>query len=322
MTDKTDDNAVTPTPAEDFNGGFLEGIDDAIVDPLDFADKPVVAEVETPKVEDSPKEEPKVEEPPAEPVAATKPEPVTPAVDTAQILELLDKRLPKEPQALQPAPVPAPVVETKKEPEPEKPVLSAEETARLDELQKDWKDVTELMQLQSRVTADAIAKEVAKQVAAQVTALESKFSALEQNMKPVQESVQLSAEERYDAAVKAVHPEIYDPKQSQSFGDELVSWVKSQPAYLRDAYSQAISSTNPQDAIDLINRFKAETGKATPVAEETPPPAPTADAGDKAKKLKLMAQPTSRPTKGAESDDPLDFEGGFKEMAREIQRAG
>jgi hypothetical protein len=303
---ETETSAV---PAEDFNAGFLAGLETTEPDPLDFADKPVVAK-------DEPAVEPVVETP-APVVAVETPAPVTPTpVDTAQIIDMLDKRLPPkvEPAALQPA---APVVaEAPKAPEPAKPVLSDAETERLEELAKGWPDVQEMLQLNSRVVADTVAREVAKAVAG----VQAEFNAFKQSMKPVQDSVQLSAEERFDSTVKAAHPEMYDPKGSDAFADELVDWVKKQPAWMREAAANALQSANPQDSIDLITQFKKDTGKVTEVTEkQTPPPAVT-DKTNKEKRLEQMTKPTSRQTKGAESDDPLDYEGGFKEMAREIAR--
>jgi hypothetical protein len=317
VDDKQDDTVAS------FNEGFLEGIDDT-VDPLDFADKPetppkkeVVAEADEPVEQDETEGEEETPPVVAEKEEPAKEEPKAPLTkDRAdEIYDLLEKRLPKEQPLEQPkAPEPA----AKKEPEPEKPALTEEEVARLKELNTEWKDVSEMVALQLKSVADTISKEVAKQVA------EIKRD-VEQRIQPVQQSVELSAAERYDSAVREVHPEVYDPAASKAFGDELVEWVQKQPKYLQTAYTQAFESPDPQDAIDLITRFKNETGKVKePEGEPEPAAAPvetTAEA-DKNKRLQLLKKPTSRQTKGADGDDPLDFEGGFKEMVREMSRAG
>lgn len=329
MVDKVDDKQKDTVAS--FNEGFLEGID-ATPDPLDFVDKPetppkkeVVAEVDDEETdvvaEQADEEDGSEDETP--PLAAEKPEPVKEAAkppiskDRAdEIYDLLEKRLPKE-QPLEQPKTPEPAA--KKEPEPEKPALTDEEVARLKELNTEWKDVSEMVALQLKSVADTISKEVARQVA------EIKRD-VEQRIQPVQQSVELSAAERYDSAVREVHPEVYDPKMSKAFGDELVDWVQKQPTYLRNAYAQAFDSADPQDAIDLISRFKTETGKVVEESTGEPAapaaPAETSAEADKNKRLQLLKKPTSRQTKGAESDDPLDFEGGFKEMVREMSRAG
>lgn len=311
----TSDKGVEADPLADFAAGFDEGtapVASNDADPLDFDDKPApVAEKE-----EAPEEAPKAEAPKKEePVAKD----VVPQDEAAKIYDMLDRRLPKE-QPLVEDKKPTPKEEPKAE--PEKPALTADETARLKELSSEWKDVSEMFALQAKQMSDAVSKEVARQVAE----IKREFSA---TLQPIQQDVQMSAADRYDTAVKAQHPEVYDKTQSEAFGNELVDWVKSQPTYLREAYAQAFNSPDPQDAIDLITRFKKDTGKESsgttseqPV--ETPAvPAKTAPKDDsRDKKLRQMAQPMSRQTKGAEGDDPLDFEGGFKEMVRQMERTG
>lgn len=327
------DNQNTDDTVANFNAGFLEGIGDGEPDPLDFADKPETPpkkEVKEEAAEEADNEPPETdhagegeegdETPPlaAEDKPAEKPaKPPLTKDQTQDIYDMLDKRLPKEQPLEQPKPAEKP--EAKKEPEPEKPALTEEEVARLKELNGEWKDVSEMVALQLKSVSDTISKEVAKQV----SAIKQEF---EQRLQPVQQSVEMTALDRYDAAVKEVHPEVYDKEMSKAFGDELVEWVQKQPAYLRNAYAEAFGSPDPQDAIDLITRFKNETGKVAEESkgepEEPAAPAETASKADKDNRLKLMKKPTSRQTKGAESDDPLDFEGGFKEMVREMSRAG
>jgi len=318
MVDKVEDTD-NKNPAENFNEGFLEGISDSDVtdvDPLDFADKPESAPVVKAVVEDEQEDvDAEGEEDAPAPVAEKEEKPKPVKDHTAEIVEMLDKRLPKE-SPLQPAPA---AVEQKKEPEPVKPALTDEETNRLKELSGEWKDVNEMVALQMKTVADTVAKEVARQVADIKKDFESR-------LQPVQQSVELSAAERYDRAVKEFHPEVYDKTQSKAFGDELVQWVNKQPNYLQQAYLQAFDSQDPQDAIDLITRFKSETGKdkqehGESQTETSESSTEKVSDEDKSKRLRLMKKPTSRQTKGAESDDPLDFEGGFKEMVREQQRA-
>ena len=317
MPDQVADKEV-PTPIEDFNAGFTEGMADTVlpdVDPLDFDDKPVPETVdEVEEVEGDPGEGTKGEvTEKEEPTSVVVPEP---AKDyAAEVAAMLDKRLPKE----QPLEQPKAPVKAEKEPEPEKAALTDEETTRLKELSGEWGDVSEMLALQLKTVSKSISQEVAKQIA------DARKEFADQ-LQPVQRSVETSAAQRYDAAVQEKHPEVYDKVHSKVFGDELVAWVNGQPDYLRDAYAQAFSSENPEDAIDLITRFKAETGKVVESTEEASletadSPADTDTKSSKSKRLKLMAAPTSRQTKVTDGDDPSDFEGGFNEIARQLARA-
>lgn len=312
-------------PLAELTAGFNEGLENSSrpeEDPLDFS-KPdsdatpepdksdettakdggdTPAAEETPAKEDTPAEPPVTEAPKAEPPKAA----VVPQDEADKLYKLLDQRLPAQPEP------------KAKEPEPEKPVLSEEEATRLKELTNDYKDVTELFQLQSKQMAAVISKEVARQVAQ----IKSEF---EQQLQPVQSSVQRTAAQQYDDVVKSAHPEVYDAEKSKEFGDALVDWVKNQPAYLRDAYVQAFQSPDAQDAVDLITRFKNETGRAAEAQAEAPASTPVASKSqdtERDKKLRQMVQPDSRQTKVSDSKDPLDFEGGFNEMVREMNRAG
>jgi hypothetical protein len=287
----------TASALDDFAAGFSEGMEDSTSS--QSFDAAPESKPESQESTDAPEvAETSVDEPTPEPEA--EPEPEKPAAGISDLMNLLDQRLPKPAEKVEQA-----------EPEPAaakvEPLFTPEQEARLEELRSNWSEVNELLELQSKAQSDVIAKQVAEQVAAIKREMEAKI-------RPVEQVAAQTAQDKYNDIVKSVHPEVFDPKVGQQLGKDLVGWIESQPGYLKQAYIAAYNSTDPQDAIDLLARFKKESGKYT--ASKAPAPVDEV----KQQRLKKMQQPASRPSSASEAADPSDFDGGFKEMAQALDQ--
>lgn len=184
---------------------------------------------------------------------------------------------------------------------PEDPAAS-EDAEQLAAIRKDWPEIDRLLQAEIqrvRVEGRAEAQRLVKEA----------VEAVRREMAPVIASTQTMTQNQFMATVTTAHPDF------QQLAHPILRWIDKQPDYLKAAYVQAFHSPNPQDAIDLITRFKSETGRV----RENPTPERKEE---KKEKLKLLKQPGSRRTGVIDSADPLDYEGAFREAAERFDKTG
>lgn len=99
--------------------------------------------------------------------------------------------------------------------------------------------------------------------------------------------------------------------------DKVVEWAGKQPAYLQAAYKHVIEQGTQDEIVDLVNRFRAETGtQATPKAP-APAPKKQAELPATAKKAAASLAPvsTKRSNASGSSVDPADFDSAFATFA-------
>ena len=92
---------------------------------------------------------------------------------------------------------------------------------------------------------------------------------LQQALQPVVQSQQMTAEQAHVAAIKAAHPDVGSIVESK----ELQDWKQAQPSYAQAAIDQVIAGGSTQQVIELLDQFKASTGKtqaAAPVPARPP----------------------------------------------------
>lgn len=118
------------------------------------------------------------------------------------------------------------------------------------------------------------------------------------------------------AALLDEHPDALDLTRT----DEFDAWVVTQPRYIRDAVARnANAVTDPQEAADIVQRFKdfKATANAEPAAANTaaPTPAPAATPNKAAARRQAAVRTaTVAPAKAgapAPGGAPGDFEGSF-----------
>lgn len=116
----------------------------------------------------------------------------------------------------------------------------------------------------------ALAQGIAKLVNMRVGEVTAQMRGeLQQALQPVVQSQQMTAEQAHVAAIKAAHPDVGSIVESK----ELQDWKQAQPSYAQAAIDQVIAGGSTQQVIELLDQFKASTGKtqaAAPVPARPP----------------------------------------------------
>jgi len=222
----------------------------------------ISAEAEVPEVEAAPEGEVIEGSAEKEPPATIEPD-----EDISAVFARLYGKTPDAPAPAEPA---APAKAEAEAPNEREEKLAA--------LRKDWPEVDELLQAElARVRAE---------VTAQLQAQMQDFrSTVQKDMEPVLTSAHTAAQDRLMAEVRAAHADF------DTVLEPLVRWVDKQPPYLKPAYLAAMQSSNAGDAIDLIARFKRETGRDE---ASTAQPTQPVNQPQNDRKLRLLKQPGSR----------------------------
>jgi len=192
----------------------------------------------------------------------------------------------------------------------ELPLYNADEQALLTKYQEDWPDVSKAEALMRRAEYKDLVGYIFQQVRAELA--------------PLQDFVSTQAPRtQYSEIVKLVSD--YDDVR-----DKALTWVDSQPAYLKAAYKQVTDGGSPEEVADLINRFKKETNYASPAAPTSPAPigaatftppaapakpaAPALPAAATKAAAKLAVVKTGRTEQESGTSDD-DFDGAFAKYA-------
>lgn len=230
----------------------------------------------------------KVAEAPAAPVA----EAPAPRQSDDDIIQRFAKAV-KE-QVAQPEP-------QARQPEPEPELYSPEEKQLLDTYAKDWPDVAK---------AEALVRRAEYRQFAQYM-----FSEVAKHLQPIAQVVQTISER---TQLSDLRQEVSD---YDDIRDKVVEWVGKQPAYLQPAYVQVVQRGTPDEVVDLINRFKQDTGYVAPsaAAPGAAPAAPAQRAQDPALKQAAAALAPVRSQRTAPPQaEPTTFEDAFKAFAAKV----
>jgi hypothetical protein len=124
---------------------------------------------------------------------------------------------------------------------------------------------------------------------------------LQAQIAPLQATSAASAQEQFNNAVKAVHPDAWDllPKADE--------WINKQPEFLRAAYTQVLTTGTPAQVNEFFTQYKAASGTSS-----APDPQVAADAAAKAARLKKMETPGTIRTSVTAEADPQDFDAGWE----------
>ena len=250
----------------------------------------VEAEAEpTAETEAGPTVEAEVEvEAEAEPIAETEAGPVVEAEPDAatQLVEQLKKLIPEKTDA-----APAAEVEVEAEAAPTS-VYNDEEREFLSNYEKEWPEVHRAEALRRKAEYHDLLQYV--------------FTEIAQKFNPIAQTVE-------NLAVRAQLGDIKSGANDyEEIRDDVVAWVDTQPDYLQSAYKAVMKSGTAEEVIDLIDRFRKETGRVqAPAAPEK-----KAEPSDEAKKAaRSMAPVSSKRSTVPQGDDPNDYEGAFKRFA-------
>lgn len=228
----------------------------------------------------------------------TKPAAAAPAADDAMLERFRQIIAETKPAAAAPAPAAAAPVA---EPPPAISPYTPEEQAAVESYIKDWPDVYAAQQ--------AIAKRDAQAVVDHV------FTQLRPILAQLQGTTQHIVQSTHSEQLQAAIPDITE------VAPKLVEWVSKQPDYLRDGMQAVVDRGSVPQVLDLVKRYRAETGTPEPAAKETAP----------APQLKLVPKPDPAkiakalvPTKGLRSgvqSDMVqsdDYDGAFAAFSQVI----
>ena len=178
------------------------------------------------------------------------------------------------------------------EPAPEDP---PEVVAALEDLEKNW-------------GTHALA--VKTLLERQATALKAEFTKilepLQAQLTPMVAATATLTQEKFEAAIKTVHPDAYDIIPA------VEAWIEKQPAYLQAAYNNVLDNGTVAEVSKFLTDYKTATGTAAPdtaAAEKLAAEKATAEAA--AKKLKKMEAVTTTRTSVTAEADPADFESAW-----------
>lgn len=184
------------------------------------------------------------------------------------------------------------------------PLYSADEVAQIQNFYKEWPEVAPAVEtlLKGAITAteNRIYAEVARVIGPKLKVLD-----------------QLADQAVYSQIKQAV------PDYDETLEDKVSAWVKTQPAYLQDAYTNVMQKGTADDITDLVNRFRRETGTAAPSGDRTTQaqqaPAPTKQAASLspvAKKAAAALAPVTSKRTGSTQVEPQTFDEAFDVFAK------
>jgi len=125
----------------------------------------------------------------------------------------------------------------------------------------------------------AIAKGVETLVARKTAAIEAKLAAV---LAPIQKQEAESATDSHFTAIEAKHPDVESVVPSQEF----TNWMNAQPSVARSALKAAIESGTAPEVIEVLDAYKAATGKPAATTGK-----PSAEAAAQAAIAKAQAAP-------------------------------
>lgn len=264
-----------------------------------LSDPPVTVLEETPPVEPPVPPVPPVPLPPEGDVpvdTAVEPPALAPMDEDERLARfakiIKDEITPPKPVEPQPAPV-----------EAAPPLYTADEQKTIEQYLKDWPDVAK---------ADALIRR------AEYVQLDQYFQQrLQSVIEPIAKIVQTLSER---TQLSDLRSEVSD---YDDIHGKVIDWVSKQPAYLQPAYNHVVRSGTPEEVVDLINRYRADTGAAAPQAVAPPPAAApvTRQARQPAAAVRQAAAalaPVAAKRSVVPQGEPTTFEDAFAAFANNL----
>jgi len=107
---------------------------------------------------------------------------------------------------------------------------------------------------------EAIRKGVNTLVARQVAAIQAQMDAkLAQALEPIKRTEAENAADEHFGAIEEKHPDVESVVQSEA----MAQWIASKPSFLRPSLHGVIEGGTAQEVIELLDTFKAETGRTS-----------------------------------------------------------
>lgn len=185
------------------------------------------------------------------------------------------------------------------------PVYSNEDVAALRQFYTEWPDVAKAAEIMARGMV--------------TNAMRSMYADIAANLAPHIQTINALADQAQLGELQAKVPDY------GQVVDQLSGWVDKQPDYLKPAYQRVIEQGTSAEVIDLIDRFKRETGS---MVQATQQPSgggaaqvqtqqrPATELSPAAKQAAARLAPISSKRSNATTAAPTDFDSAFSEFAK------
>ena len=245
--------------------------------PADETPEPVADEASVEGASEEPKEKPE-EKPEPDPGLVSAP---APQVDVrALVSEVVEATKPQVAPAEKPA--------------PEAPALSKEEIEAEEQFKKDWPEHA------------AREERLKRELEALKTTFAETLEALQGQIGPLAQTVQMTAQERHLQTITTAHPDALDivPKVEE--------WIGTQPKIYQGEMKRIIEGGTAAEVVELLSLYKGATA---------PPEQPAKAKTDPAKeaRLKRMESPATARTSVTAEADPDDFDSAFEAEAKKYK---
>lgn len=183
--------------------------------------------------------------------------------------------------------------------------FSAEEQAVVDNFRKEWPDVDAAQMLIRSREYQGLVKHIFDQIRPHLEAVQGRTAEM--------------AQQTHVQQLQAAVPDYAE------VAPKVLEWIGRQPDYLKAAYTHVAQQGAVADVVDLIGRYRAETGTAAPAAAPAGGP-PTASAAPPAAapakavvdRIAKGLAPVGGKRSGVQGDavDKDDFKGAFDAFAK------
>ena len=191
-------------------------------------------------------------------------------------------------------PASKPAAAPAEKPAPEAPALSKEEVEAEEQFKKDWPEHA------------AREERLKRELEALKTTFTETLEALQGQISPLAQTVQMTAQERHLQTITTAHPDALDivPKVEE--------WIGTQPKIYQGEMKRIIEGGSAAEVVELLNLYKGATAPPEQPAKAKPDPAKEA-------RLKRMESPTTARTAVTAEADPDDFDSAFEAEAKKYK---
>lgn len=201
-------------------------------------------------------------------------------------------------EAIKPQPQP------QAQPRAEQPrLMSDEEAALLAKYDEEYPDIARAEFIRRRVEYSQLAQYIMNEIA-------SGFAPMAQMVQAIAERVHLGD----------IQTSVPDYGQVR---EDVVAWADKQPPYLRAAYQHVVANGTREEVVDLINRWRADTGRELPTAQPNGAAAPNGVVKPKgptpeARAAAAALAPVQTKRTGAVQAEPTTFDDAFDKFSKEL----
>jgi hypothetical protein len=142
------------------------------------------------------------------------------------------------------------------------------------------------------------------------------FNVFSGQLQPYIKATEKVAVSSKDAAIARTHSDFETLRES----GEIKDWIETQPMFLREPMSKVYESGEAEDVVELITRYKKESGTSAPAPEAPKEKVIDPKVAERVRNLQIVKnkQKGINATKDTVGD-PDDFSSAFKEALANIK---